>query len=76
MHIVFSATPPALGTDLAFPIVKNGLEHAALGTLDADARRIVAAAARSGRFEGEAGSVAEVFVAAGEGVFAFSFPPL
>ncbi|MDB5706539.1 MAG: aminopeptidase [Sphingomonas bacterium] len=66
MQISFSAAAP--DATLALPVEKDGLDRVATGEVGADALRIVIAAARASRFEGEAGGVAEAFVPAGEGV--------
>ena len=61
MNIDFTAVSAADATVLALPI-RKGAEPAGAG-LDEAARALVAAAAKGQRFEGEAGSVAEAFVA-------------
>ena len=66
MQISFSTTASA-GT-LALLVEKDGLDRLATSALDADALRMVAGAARASRFDGEAASVLESFVPAGEGV--------
>jgi leucyl aminopeptidase len=61
MNIDFATSPTADASVLALPVRKGA--QAASARLDEAARALVAAAAKGQRFEGEAGSVAEVFVA-------------
>ncbi len=68
MKIVFSAASQPNAPTLAFPVEKDGLERATFGALDAAARKIVVGAARSNRFDGEAGGAVDIFLPAGEGV--------
>lgn len=51
-------TPAAL----VLPVASGGLDRIAGAGLDAPVATLVAGAARAGRFEGEAGSIAEIFV--------------
>jgi leucyl aminopeptidase len=67
MQISFSAHAPS-GAALAFPVEKARASALDLPGLDAGARAIVSGAAAASRFEGEAGSVVEAFVPAGDGV--------
>ncbi len=48
---------------LALPVEKDGLSRVAFGNLDEEAQRILLGAAKGARFEGEAGAIAEAFVA-------------
>jgi leucyl aminopeptidase len=57
MQIAFAASRPADAAVLALPVRKD----AAIAGVPGDAQALVAAAAKAQRFEGEAGSVAEVF---------------
>jgi len=66
MQVIFSATRPADAAVLALPVEKDGLDRMPAGTLDDATLALVRGAARAGRFEGEAGSVAEIFVPGGE----------
>ncbi|MFK3890169.1 leucyl aminopeptidase [Sphingomonas sp. NPDC079357] len=63
MQIVFTADRPADAAVLALPVRKD----APLGGLVDGADALLAAAAAGQRFTGEAGSVAEAFVAVGQG---------
>jgi leucyl aminopeptidase len=67
MNVTFAAHRPAETPVLALPVTKAGAAAIAPAGLDESARAIVAAAAAGQRFKGEAGSVAEAYVAAGEG---------
>jgi leucyl aminopeptidase len=49
-------------TALVLPVAPDGIDRVAGAGLDADVAALVAGAARAGRFEGEAGSIAEIFV--------------
>jgi leucyl aminopeptidase len=66
MQISFSAAPATAA--LALPVEKDGLDRLTSAALDADAVAVVKGAARASRFEGEAGSVVEAFVAQPDGV--------
>ena len=67
MKIAFAADRPTADV-LVLPVEKDGLDRIDYGALDSAAQRLIAGAARGGRFEGEAGSVVEATIAAGEGV--------
>lgn len=67
MKIEFADSPPHDADVLALPVEKDGLSRARLDTLG-EARALVERAAPAARFEGEAGSIAEFFVPAGDGV--------
>ena len=63
MQISFASDRPQGGYDLAFPVAKDGVGKLALGGFgDAD-NALAQGAAKAARFEGEAGSLAEFFVA-------------
>lgn len=66
MQVIFSATRPADATVLALPVEKDGLDRMPAGTLDDATLALVRGAARAGRFEGEAGAIAEIFVPGGD----------
>ncbi|WP_066682663.1 leucyl aminopeptidase [Sphingomonas sp. CCH9-E2] len=66
MQVIFSATRPADAAVLALPVEKDGLDRMPAGTLDDATLALVRGAARAGRFEGEAGGIAEIFVSGGE----------
>ena len=59
MQITFAATPTADAAVLVRLVEKDGLARAGLA---ASAQPVAAAAAKAQRFEGEAGSVIELFV--------------
>jgi leucyl aminopeptidase len=59
IDFVAQAGQPAL---LVLPVEKGGIDAVAWGTLDAGGQALAHAAAAAGRFEGEAGTMAEVFV--------------
>ena len=61
MQIIFAAAPDPAGVNVLL-IEKDGLSRAAL----ADARPLADAAAAAARFTGEAGSIVELFVPAGD----------
>ena len=65
MNVTFAATRPAATPVLALPVAKGGVDALAVGGLDEAARAIVASAVAGQRFKGEAGTVAEAYVAAG-----------
>ncbi|MFL9839392.1 leucyl aminopeptidase [Sphingomonas sp. ST-64] len=67
MQVTFSAARPADAAVLALPVEKDGLDRMPGGTLDDTTLALVRGAARSGRFEGEVGSIAEVFVPGKDG---------
>ena len=62
MQVIFSATRPADAAVLALPVEKDGLDRMPAGTLDDATLALVRGAARAGRFEGETGGIAEIFV--------------
>ena len=62
MEIRFAASRPEGAEITALLVEKDGLERIGWGALSAESRSLVLGAARAGRFEGDAGSVAEVFV--------------
>lgn len=68
MKLAFASALPATAAVTVLPVEKDGLGRAKLGTLDAAAQSLVAGSAAAGRFEGEAGSIAEVFVPTDGGV--------
>ena len=68
MKISFSAAAPAPGESIALPVEKDGLDRLATEQLDSAALATIAATARANRFEGEAGGVAETFLAVDGGV--------
>lgn len=68
MHIQFSATRPADATVLVLPVEKDGIDRLVFGAIGAAGQRLVASAARAGRFDGEAGGIVEAFVNEGEQV--------
>ena len=72
MQIQFSATRPAPMPGampvLALAVEKDGLDRINFGAFDAAAQRLALGAARAARFDGEAGAIAEAFVAQGDAV--------
>ena len=64
MEIRFAAARPEGAEVLALLVERDGLERIGWGALPADVRDLVLGAARAGRFEGDPGSIAEVFVPA------------
>ncbi len=62
MQITFVPQAEVDHSALVFPIEKNGLAHARLGSIGDEARTLVEAAAGGARFEGEAGGIVELFV--------------
>src|SRR4051812_15656412 len=68
MKISFSAATPAPSEAIALPVEKDSLDRLATAQLDGAALATIVAAARASRFEGEAGGVAESFVAIDGGV--------
>jgi leucyl aminopeptidase len=68
MQIQFSASRPAAPSVLAMPVEKDGLDRIDFGAIDGAAQRLVLGAARAARFDGEAGAIAEAFVAMGDDV--------
>lgn len=65
MHVTFSATRPADAAVIALPVEKDGLDRVPAGVLDDATLALARGAARAGRFEGEAGSIVEIFVGDG-----------
>lgn len=65
MRVTFSATRPADAAVIALPVEKDGLDRMPAGTLDDATLALARGAARAGRFEGEAGSIVEIFVGDG-----------
>jgi len=65
MKIEFSAATPDAAMPLALTVEKDALARLASPALDAAAIALAQATARASRFEGEAGGVVELFVAAG-----------
>ncbi|RHW16401.1 leucyl aminopeptidase [Sphingomonas gilva] len=66
MKVRFADTAPDR-MPIAYPIAKGGLAGTAIGGLGADASTLVRASAAGVRFEGEAGTIAEAFIAEGKG---------
>lgn len=67
MQIEFSAERPVSGSVLALPVEKDGLDRLNLAGFDAAAQKLLLAAGRAARFEGEVASLAEAMVVAGGG---------
>lgn len=67
MKISFVTTPATGAVATAYPVPKDGLGGAILAGLGADDVRTARAAAALARFDGEAGAVAESFVATASG---------
>ncbi|MEG3180712.1 leucyl aminopeptidase [Sphingomonas sp. LT1P40] len=67
MHVTFAAARPADATVIALPVEKDGLDRMPAGTLDDATLALARGAAKAGRFEGEAGSIAEIFVPGADG---------
>ncbi|MCM8731380.1 leucyl aminopeptidase [Hephaestia sp. GCM10023244] len=67
MQIQFS-TAPTDAELTVLPVEKDGLARVKFGAFDASAQRVLLAAAKAGRFEGEAGGIVDAVVAAGERV--------
>ncbi|PKP90473.1 MAG: leucyl aminopeptidase, partial [Alphaproteobacteria bacterium HGW-Alphaproteobacteria-16] len=67
MQVTFSATRPAHSAVIALPVEKDGLDRIPGGTLDDATLALARGAARAARFEGEAGSIAEIFVPGPDG---------
>ncbi|ONF95491.1 leucyl aminopeptidase [Sphingomonas jeddahensis] len=65
MNVTFAATRPATTPVLALPVAKGAVATLAPEGLDDAARAILTAAAAGQRFKGEAGTVAEAYVASG-----------
>lgn len=62
MHVTFAATRPDDAAVLALPIEKDGLGRLPANTLDDATLALARGAANAGRFDGEAGSLAEIFL--------------
>ncbi len=62
MNVTFASVRPADATVIALPVEKDGLDRIPAGTLDDATLALVRGAAKSGRFDGDAGSIAEIFV--------------
>ncbi|WP_343519797.1 leucyl aminopeptidase [Sphingomonas sp.] len=67
MRVTFSATRPVDAAVIALPVEKDGIDRMPAGTLDDATLALARGAAKAGRFEGEAGSIVEIFVPGGEG---------
>ncbi|HEY0622657.1 leucyl aminopeptidase [Sphingomonas sp.] len=67
MHVTFAAARPVDAGVIALPVEKDGLDRVPAGVLDDATLALARGAARAGRFEGEAGSIVEIFVPGGEG---------
>ena len=67
MKIQFTAERPTADA-LVLPVEKDGLSRVAYGALDDATQKLIAGGAAAGRFTGEAGTVAEIFVATGDAV--------
>jgi leucyl aminopeptidase len=68
MKISFSPATPAPNEVIALPVEKDGLDRLSNGQFDGTALATIGATARASRFEGEAGTVVEAFLAADGGV--------
>lgn len=66
MHVTFAATRPADAAVLVLPVEKDGLGRLPANTLDDATLALARGAAKAGRFDGEAGSLAEIFLPGGE----------
>ncbi|HSX55575.1 MAG TPA: leucyl aminopeptidase [Sphingomonas sp.] len=62
MHVTFAATRPADAGVVALPVEKDGLDRVPAGVLDDATLALARGAAKAGRFEGDAGSIVEIFV--------------
>ena len=67
MHVTFAAARPADAGVIALPVEKDGLDRVPAGVLDDATLALARGAARAARFEGEAGSIVEIFVSGSEG---------
>ncbi|MFM9829278.1 MAG: leucyl aminopeptidase [Sphingomonas sp.] len=65
MQIEFSAVRPGAASTIALPVEKDGLDRLDLVGFDAAAQRILLAAAKAARFEGEVATCAEAMVMPG-----------
>ena len=68
MHIQFSSARPDDAGVIAIPVEKDGLDRIALNGFDSAAERVGMTAIRAARFDGEAGAIAEAFVARGDSI--------
>lgn len=66
MHVTFAATRPANAAVLVLPVEKDGLGRMPAGTLDDATLTLAHGAAKAGRFAGEVGSLAEIFLPGAE----------
>jgi leucyl aminopeptidase len=66
MHVTFAAARPADAAVLALPVEKDGIGRIPAGTLDDATLALARGAAKAGRFDGEAASIAEIFLPGGE----------
>jgi leucyl aminopeptidase len=62
LNIAFAGSAPEGAALTVLPVEKDGIDRARLDGLDAAARALLIAAANAGRFEGEAGAIAEAFL--------------
>lgn len=67
MRVTFSAGRPADAAVIALPVEKDGIDRVPAGTLDDATLALARGAAKAGRFEGETGSIVEIFVPGGDG---------
>lgn len=67
MHVTFAAARPVDAGVVALPVEKDGLDRIAAGALDDATLALARGAAKAGRFEGEAGSIVELFVPGADG---------
>ncbi len=67
MRVTFSAARPVDAGVIALPVEKDGLDRVPAGVLDDATLALARGAAKSGRFEGEAGSIVEIFLPGTEG---------
>ena len=68
MQIRFSPSRPSDAAVVVLPVEKDGLDRLAPAVLDAATLQLARGAASAARFEGEAGSIVEIFVAQGDRV--------
>lgn len=66
MNVTFAAARPADAPVLVLPVEKDGVGRMPSGTLDETTLALARGAAKAGRFEGEVGSLAEIFLPGGE----------
>ncbi len=67
MRVTFSAARPVDANVIALPVEKDGLDRLPAGVLDDATLTLARGAAKAGRFEGEAGSIVELFVPGTDG---------